>query len=528
MTKAPRLPRRRFLLGAGGLAVAAGAGWGATFLTVYGDRRRSNVGKLSFRNALRIPELLDPAPSADGRRHYRLTLAPGTSELLPGRRTPTWGANGPYLAPTLRARRGDRLAMTVRNRLPEATTLHWHGMLLPARMDGGPHQMIPTGADWRPSWTVHQSAATLWYHPHPHGSTGSHVYRGVAGMIILDDEHGDRAALPRTYGVDDVPLVIQDKNFHADGTLDFTETKLAETVAGADNLGVLGDTILVNGTYDPYFRVTTRRVRLRLLNGSNARVYWLGFTDGRVFHQVATDAGLLERPRALHRLLLAPGERAEIVVEFAPGDETVLRGFEPSLHLGFPTERFMGGDDTFDIIALRAAPRLEPSPALPARVDGAPAPVAAPAGARRRHLEFTGLQINGRTMDMGRVDEVVPAGTTEIWEVERGDDWVHVFHVHGAVFHVLDIGGKQPPPYARGPKDTFYLHEFGTARLAVRFDTLTDPRAPYMYHCHVLRHEDEGMMGQFTVVEPGTEDRAPRTVPYGMPHGDPGGASHHH
>ena len=253
MTRTPRLPRRRLILGAGGVAVAAGAGWGATFLKVYQDRRRSNVGKLSFRNAVRIPALLDPEPSADGRRHYRLTLAPGSSDLLPGRRTPTWGANGSYLAPTLRARRGDRVSVDVRNRLPEDTTLHWHGMLLPAVMDGGPHQMIEAGGTWNPYWTVSQPAATLWYHPHPHGATAAHVYRGVAGMIILDDEHSARASLPSEYGVDDVPVVIQDKNFHDDGSLDFTEVKLAESVAGADNLGVLGDTILVNGTYDPYF-----------------------------------------------------------------------------------------------------------------------------------------------------------------------------------------------------------------------------------------------------------------------------------
>jgi suppressor of ftsI len=519
MTPAPRLPRRRLLLGTGGVVVAAGAGWGATWLHVYRDRRRSNVGKLSFRTAVRIPDLLEPGRSADGRRHYPLTLAAGTSALLPGRRTPTWGANGSYLAPTLRARRGDHMAVSVRNKLPEATTLHWHGMLLPAAMDGGPHQMIEPGAEWRPHWTVRQPAATLWYHPHPHGSTGSHVYRGVAGLIILDDEHSERADLPREYGVDDVPLVIQDKNFHDDGTLDFTETRLAESVAGADNVGVLGDTILVNGTYDPHFTVTTRRVRFRLLNGSNARVYWLGLTDGRTFHLVATDNGLLARPRAMDRLLLAPGERAEIVVEFTPGDEVVLRSFDPSLDLGFPTERFMGGDDTFDIIALRADRRLRPSPALPTRVDGAPAPVEAPAGAHRRHFEFTGLQINGETMDMNRIDEVIPAGATEIWEIERGDEWIHVFHVHGATFQVLDVNGERPPPYVRGPKDTVYLHEFGTTRLAVRFDTLTDARVPYMYHCHVLRHEDEGMMGQFTVVEPGTEDTAPRTLD---------GGTHHH
>lgn len=498
--------------------VAAGAGWGGTFLKVYQDRRRSNVGKLSFRNRLRIPELLDPAPSADGRRHYRLTLAPGSSELLPDRRTRTLGANGPFLGPTLRARRGDRVTVDVRNRLPEDTTLHWHGMLLPAAMDGGPHQMISAGAGWSPHWTVRQPAATLWYHPHPHGSTASHVYRGVAGMIILDDEHTERTGMPRAYGVDDVPVIIQDKNFHDDGRLDFTETRLTESVAGADNLGILGDTILVNGTYDPYLKVTTRRVRLRLLNCSNARVYWLGFTDGRTFHLVATDTGLLARPRALDRLLLAPGERAEIVVEFKPGDDVVLRSHEPALDLGFPTERFMGGDDTFDILALRAARELRDSPSLPTRIAGAPALVEAPEGATRRHFEFTGLQINGKTMDMTRIDEVIPAGATEIWEIERGDQWVHVFHVHGAVFQVLDVDGEQPPPYARGPKDTVYLYEFGRMRLAVRFDDHTDERSPYMYHCHVLRHEDEGMMGQFTVVEPGREKTAPRTVPTGAGH----------
>ncbi|MEU2402046.1 multicopper oxidase family protein [Streptomyces pseudogriseolus] len=521
MTRTPRLPRRRLLLGAGGVAVAAGAGWGATFLKVYQDRRRSNVGKLSFRNAVRIPALLDPEPSADGRRHYRLTLAPGSSDLLPGRRTPTWGANGSYLAPTLRARRGDRVSVDVRNRLPEDTTLHWHGMLLPAVMDGGPHQMIEAGGTWNPYWTVSQPAATLWYHPHPHGATAAHVYRGVAGMIILDDEHSARASLPSEYGVDDVPVVIQDKNFHDDGSLDFTEVKLAESVAGADNLGVLGDTILVNGTYDPYFEVTTRRVRLRLLNGSNARVYWLGLTDGRTFHLVATDTGLLARPRAMERLLLAPGERAEIVVEFRPGDDVVLRSFEPALDLGFPTERFMGGDDTFDILALRAARTLRDSPPLPTRVDGAPGPVEAPAGATVRSFDFTGLQINGRTMDMNRIDQVVPAGATEIWEIERGDEWVHVFHVHGATFQVLDVNGQEPPEFVRGPKDTVYLYEFGTTRLAVRFDDHVDEERPYMYHCHVLRHEDEGMMGQFTVVEPGRVDRAPRTVAAG-------GGTHHH
>ncbi|MFE4419270.1 multicopper oxidase family protein [Streptomyces sp. NPDC056817] len=494
------------------MAVVGGVGWGANWLTAYSRHERSNVGSLDFRNRLRIPALLDPQPGADGVKRYALELATGESEFLPGKKTATWGANGPYLAPTLRARNGDKVALTVRNKLPDDTTLHWHGMHLPPAMDGGPHQMVAAGDTWRPHWTVHQPAATLWYHPHPHGSTGSHVYRGIAGMIIIDDEHATAAGLPSRYGVDDVPIVIQDKNFNDDGSLDLTETTLSDDIAAIDNVGVLGDTILINGTHDPYHEVTTERVRLRLLNGSNARVYQLGFPDDRTFHLVATDNGLLRRPQGLTRLRLAPGERAEVVVAFKPGEKAVLRSFKPDLKVSFPTGRFTGGDDTFDLLQFRAAGKLKPSPELPATIAGAPAPIEVPKDAKRRKFEFVATRINGQAMDMNRVDEVVPAGAREIWEIERGDGRVHAFHLHGATFNVIEVLGEKPPVEMRGPKDTVYLPGTGTIKLAVAFDTLTDTEKPYMYHCHVLRHEDKGMMGQFLVVEPGSEDKVPRTL----------------
>ncbi|MEU6048364.1 multicopper oxidase family protein [Streptomyces griseus] len=516
---AARPTRRRILLATGGVVLAASAGWGGNWLAAYKRHARSNVGTLGFRNRLRIPELLDPRAFDGGARRYELELAPGSSEFLPGRKTPTWGANGPYLAPTLRMRDGDPVALTVRNALPEPTTLHWHGMHLPPAMDGGPHQMVAPGAVWRPRWTVHQPASTLWYHPHPHGSTGSHVYRGIAGMIIVDDTVSDRSGLPSAYGVDDIPLVLQDKNFHDDGALDFTESTFADTLAGVDSLGLLGDTILVNGTHDPHFEVTTERVRLRLLNGSNARVYELGFPGDKTFHLAATENGLLKRPLALPRLRLAPGERAEIVVSFTAGEKALLRSFPPELGVGFPVDRFAGGDDTFDLLELRAAPRLDPSPPLPTRIDGAPAAIPLPADPRTRRFSFVGTRINDRAMDMERVDEVVPAGATEIWEIERGDGNVHAFHVHGATFDVLEVDGAKPPAHLRGPKDTVYLPGTTTVRLAVRFDTLTDERIPYMYHCHVLRHEDDGMMGQFLVVAPGREDKVSRTLDAPGAHG---------
>jgi suppressor of ftsI len=172
-----------------------------------------------FTDRLRIPPLAEPISGTDGARQFALTLQPGGhSAILPGKTTETWGINGPHLGPVVRATRGDHVRMSVTNRLPEPTSLHWHGMRLPARMDGGPHQMIEPGATWTPEWTIEQGAMTSWFHPHPHERTAMHVYRGVAGLFLIDEPDGPD--LPDRYGVDDLPLIIQDKTFDADGQFD--------------------------------------------------------------------------------------------------------------------------------------------------------------------------------------------------------------------------------------------------------------------------------------------------------------------
>lgn len=181
--------------------------------------------------------------------------------------------------------------MNVHNELTEATTVHWHGMHLPARFDGGPHQLIEPGQTWSPRWRIDQPAATLWYHPHPHGQTREHVNNGLAGMFILDDPDSKIAEqLPHEYGVDDIPLIVQDKRLDGDGEI---------------QSGGLGEDILVNGTYAPYIDVTTQSVRLRLLNASVTRVFSFGFSDNRAFTMVGSDGGLLPAPVPLHRLLLS-------------------------------------------------------------------------------------------------------------------------------------------------------------------------------------------------------------------------------
>jgi len=244
-------------------------------------------------------------------------------------------------------------------------------------------------------------------------------------------------------------------------------------------------------------------VRLRLLNASTARVYNVGFADDRAFELVGIDGGLLERPHSTTRVRLSPGERAEIVAAFRPGDRVVLCSFPPDLGLDGFQGRFAGADDAFDLLQLRAGPTLTPSPPVPdwlvrhQRLGEAEA-------ATTRRLELNGSSgINDRRMDLGRIDQAVTVGTTEVWEVTNRSGNPHNFHVHGVQFKVSDQTGAGPPSVLAGWKDTVFLPPGSTVRLLVQMPGYSDPAVPYMFHCHLLQHEDNGMMGQFVVVQPG-------------------------
>ncbi|HUG15304.1 MAG TPA: multicopper oxidase domain-containing protein [Thermomicrobiales bacterium] len=491
------------MAGGGVLLIALLIVGGAAFW-FYNDARQNNVGELAFDNQLNVPPLLEPTIDAQDRLVFDLRFSAGQTELLPGTQTPTWGLNGTYLSPTLRATRGDEVVVHVENGVDEPTTLHWHGMRLPAVMDGGPHQLIEPGDTWSPAWTVDQPAATLWFHPHLHGRTANHVYRGAAGLFLLDDDEASALEIPSDYGVDDVPLIIQDKQFHDGGELDDRGHLLGSN-------GVLGDEILVNGTHAPHFEATTTLVRFRVLNASNARVYNLGFTDGREYMLIGTDSGLLEAPVSLTRLLLSPGERAEIVVRVTPGDEALLRSYPLDIGLDFWNRRMSGADDTFDILLVRGAAQLTDSPALPATLASIDRPEEAEA-ITTRSFRLSGRSINGESMDMARIDAVVEAGSVEIWEIRNSSGNLHSFHVHDIHFAILDIDGAAPPPHLRGWKDTVFMRPGGAVRIIARFGEHTDPETPYMFHCHILFHEDDGMMGQFVVIEPSSDP--PDSIPH--------------
>ncbi|MFI9408078.1 multicopper oxidase family protein [Nocardia sp. NPDC052316] len=495
----PRRWRRLFLILAA-LGVLLGLAIGGGVRQVYVNAVVSTVGRVEFRNELAIPPLAPSTVRPDGTREFELEMRTGFTEFRAGQASETWGFNGSYLGPTLRAHRGEQVAVTVRNQLPEASTVHWHGMHLPAAMDGGPHQMVQAGAAWTPRWTVDQPAATLWYHPHPHGATEKHVRRGLAGMFLIDDELSESLPLPSNYGIDDLPVIVQDVKFR--------RAELDMSHAIFRDVGFLGDQTMVNGTLTPYREVGDELIRLRLLNASTARTYTFGFDDERQFSLIATDGGLLESPVALDRVQLSPGERAEIVVRVRPGERTILRSKKLDAGLGFWTQRFAGGDDTFDILQLRAAESLRPSPELPAALARPSTPDGSDSVQERR-FDINMAGINGKPMAMDRIDLTVTRGTAETWIVHNNDGMPHNFHVHDVQFRVLGRNDGPPPAELTGPKDTVFIPPNSTVRLAMRFDGPADPDTPYMYHCHLLWHEDQGMMGQFVVVDAGGSAGAP-------------------
>lgn len=504
----PSTSRRRFLLGLAATPVALS-------LACSGETRTRAAGfATAASRPLPIPPLAASVVDANGIRRFTLRASAGSTEIVAGISTPTWGYNGDILGPTLRARRGETVAVDFRNGLAVPTTVHWHGMHVPARCDGGPHQTVAPGGRWEPSWTINQPAATLWYHPHPHGETEKHVYRGLAGLFIVDEELADDddspADLPHDYGVDDVPLIIQDRRFTATGALDESDST---------DVGLLGDTIVTNGIAGAYLPVLSDRVRLRILNGAGGRLFNLGFADGRTFHVIGSDGGLLSAPVEVSRVQLSPGERAEIVVDTGSGKTALLRSFPIENHAGLDRSeaaRF-GMNDDFDFLELRPTPERSQSRPLPATLASLPAAAPAEVNAERS-FDLQWFMINRRRMDMNRIDFSPEVDTNEIWTVRNVDNWPHNFHVHDAQFRILDIDGSPPPPELAGYKDTVYTAPGQRLRLALRFSEYSDPTYPYMYHCHLAMHEDQGMMGQFLVLGPDLQP-APMTMVMGANEG---------
>ncbi len=419
------ISRRVFLRG----GAAAGAA------TVLAGPRASASEAGRFANPLKIPPLLEGTAGGQGKT-FGLAIGAGRSQFLPGVTTPTIGVNGPYLGPTIRCTAGERVTLQVKNDLAERTTLHWHGLHIPARYDGGPHQVVEPGALWEPSFEIKQKASLCWYHSHLMGRTGEQVLRGLTGLFLIEDAESRSLRLPSEYGVDDVPLIIQDRRFNRDGSFNYVSA-MHDTM-----MGYKGDVILVNGTVDPHLVLRRQRTRLRILNASNSRIYTLGRDDGMDVIIVGSDGSLLERPVRQRRVRVGPGERIELLVDAQPGQKIKLMsypdrvaggGMGPGMMMG----GMAGNTETFAILELRAG-RLEASDiVLPERLVEVPRWTAAQAartrtftldmsmmgmmgmgmgmGMRGRGNGMNGMMgINGRPMNMARIDVRVPLGSIEI------------------------------------------------------------------------------------------------------------------
>jgi blue copper oxidase len=463
-------------------------------------------------NPLFIPDTLSG-------KVFSLSVQNGTKIFFPGYNTPTYGYNGSFLGPTLIMNKGDHVTLNVTNNLNTPTTVHWHGFHVAPENDGGPHQIILPGATWSPAFKILNEASTFWYHPHGEGKTEIQISRGLAGLIIIRDSVEKNYTLPRRYGKDDFPLIVQSRAFD-----------VLRQIATANHEDSI---IMVNGTIDPFLGVPGQVVRLRLLNASADRTYLFGLSDNSDFYVIGSDGGLLSQPALTKRLRLSTGERAEILVNFGSypaGHQLYLKSYASELPRGIIGADSVGtssilisegyydnplnGAD-FNILRFDVkAQTAEPVTTVPGTF--APrTPLPESLSVATRNLNFSpdtmmsGDQgyvdgpflINNTAFDMDSVNIVTYLNNVEIWKLTNETMVAHPFHIHDIQFQVLDINRMPPPPEYSGLKDVILVKPGDTVRFITKFTTFSDSIVPYMYHCHLLHHEDEGMMGSFLVLD---------------------------
>jgi len=419
--------------------------------------------------------------------------------------------HGPSFVPVLRMRRGQKVRIFFANRLPEKSIVHWHGLHIVQRMDGHPMYAIGTGKLYVYEFVVDNRAGTYWFHPHPHERTGFQVYRGLAGFLLVSDDEEDALKLPR--GTFDLPLVIQDRTFDSRNQFVYLQFMMERM------MGFMGERVLVNAAPDYTRAVERTAYRMRLFNGSNATAYRLSLTDGRPFLVIGTDGGLLEQPVTRRTLALGVGERADVWMDFAAaqsGDEIALiaQSFAPMMSGGGgmpmmgraanPAPRVIARFRVGSGAAAKSSPpaRLSKFPALHLRDAvnrGRP---------RRIHMSMMRGQafLNGRIFDTEAVadDERVRLGTTEVWEFVNDSPMAHPMHVHNLQFRVIERSDAAVGDAAslsagftdEGLKDVVLVLPGQRVKVLMKFE---DHAGLYLYHCHILEHEDLGMMRNYRV-----------------------------
>lgn len=471
--------------------------------------------------------------------HLRLVAAPATAEIVAG--TPTdvlsFGAevidgdpasvtpSGSYLGPTLHVRTGQRVQVIFENQLSQETIVHWHGLTVPQEQDGQPLEAVGPGETYEYDFTVVNEPGTYWYHPHPHHLTGEQVYRGLAGLLIV---HGDEPETTLPHGARDLGFVLQDRTIGADGQLVYVASN-HDVMAG-----FVGETLVTNGVAGLATSVERAPYRLRFLNGANSRTQILTLSTGEPLQVVATDGGLLPEVANVPGLVLTPAQRSDLWIDFSsyePGQQIDL--LTAGTFVEVPGMMGGGGKGNGGMgrggIGGGAALTLNPKVAMSFVVaDGPAEPGEVPQGlagqvtiepseavdtdtprvfelmTRQASHWINGMQWEGRTAAEW---ETVAFGTTEIWEFVNLSPMAHPMHLHGKAFRVVDrswVNASGEESWAQissgivetGTRDTVLVWPGQRVRIAVSFDTY---RGYFLYHCHILEHEDGGMMRNFLI-----------------------------
>jgi FtsP/CotA-like multicopper oxidase with cupredoxin domain len=412
-----------------------------------------------------------------------LTAAPARLSLLPGRTSSFYAYNGRIPGPTLEVREGDHVIVHFRNNLPEATTIHWHGLHVPVVSDGNPMDPVPPGGTYDYVFDIQPGmAGTYWYHPHPHLQTGKQIARGLYGAIIVRAAEDPLPPLPEKL------LILTDARVNGAGGMVFP-------TSNAEEGGWEGNTFFVNGQIRPTIALRSGEVqRWRIINASVARFYRIAL-NGQTMLQVGTDGGLFEHPVERGEILLPPAQRVEVLVRGSgePETQTILQSL--------PYDRYRidlrptGWDRTLDLASVQySSDPPTTSPVIPSSLR--PVPALDPAAATATQtLVLREAVINGKFFDPNRVDITTRLNATEIWTIQNLDAQDHPFHLHGFSFQVLDRNGV-PEPF-RAWMDTVDVPKHSTVRIIVEYRDYPGRR---MYHCHIVDHEDYGMMGVLEVL----------------------------
>ncbi|MEQ9849476.1 cell division protein FtsP [Pectobacterium brasiliense] len=465
------LSRRQFIQ-ASGLALCAG-------MTPLAAKASGNPA------ALPIPPLLE---SRRGQPLF-LTMQRAHWAFSGDRKTSIWGINGRYLGPTVRVYDGDDVKLIYSNRLNEPVAMTIGGLQVPGPLMGGAARIISPGTDWSPVLPVRQPAATCWYHANTPNRMAPHIYNGLAGLWLVEDRASKALPLPNHYGVDDFPLIIQDKRLDNFGVPLYNPPS---------NGGFVGDSLLVNGVQNPFVEVSRGWVRLRLLNASNSRRYVMRLSDGRAMHVIASDQGLLPAPMAVNQLSLAPGERREILVDMSQGEEVTLTAGESAGIM----DRLRGLFEPSSILISTQILTLKPTGLLPLVTDNLPMRLLAEniiEGSISRTREFrlgdSLPGINGAMWDMTRADVQTQLGRCERWIIHA--DTPQAFHIQGVKFLVRSANGRPPAVEDSGWKDTVWVDN--DVELLVYFTQPSSMAFPFLYYSQTLELADRGSTGQLIV-----------------------------